>query len=798
MKYEKIVKCRFSAKRTKEMHFHQEIEIIYVLDGMLEITCNENSDILHTDEFILINSNVRHEYHADEDVLLGSLLIDYTMLTEIFGGEQLFFWCNSVREKSESYEKMRYYIRQIFNYYQTVEGQGILLKNSIYYQFLYLITTDFIVRKGMSQYENLRGIRNERLNEILNYLTMNYKESITLNNLAERLYLTHTYLSKYIKQNFGMSFLKLLNNIRLEHAVSDLIYTNKTVLKVALDNGFSNQAGFNQAFRGTYHMTPAEYREKLQERYNRPAHADGSSELMEKVEQYLISNHVGKPDAVGSAVSVLEVDTEKKVPLCRNWNRMVNIGQAKELLRYDVREQIRFIKDSLKFQYLRFWNLLSEDMLISLKGQNVKYSFKRVDQILDFILQIGAKPHIELSRKYMGFFGKIEQRMLNIGEENQLILLEKNKSFLEEFIRHLTRRYGIREVETWYFEMEWNSVIQEKISIQTYFRVFDTLAGIFRTYAPGVKIGGAGFSLNDVGRELPEVLEQWMEQKQKPDFLSIYSYPYIMNEDLMEAGRNPYSPDESYLLHSVQRVKEILREKGITVPEILVTEWNSTLSNRNCLNDGVYKSSYIVKNLIENYGKADSIGYWVATDIFSEDIESTGLLFGGSGLISREGIRKPAFFAYEHMNHLESFFLGKNCNAIVSCNEKGLYYVCCHNFKHVNFRYYSCNESEIQVENQRRLFEDNESIQISFRLRNVNNGMYQIKTFSVNQENGNIQSEWKKLDYFNDLSVQEIEYLKRICQPKITIHKVKAVDHVLIVETRLSAQEIQGIVIAEL
>lgn len=174
------------------------------------------------------------------------------------------------------------------------------------------------------------------------------------------------------------------------------------------------------------------------------------------------------------------------------------------------------------------------------------------------------------------------------------------------------------------------------------------------------------------------------------------------------------------------------------------------------------------------------------------------LLFGGSGLISREGIRKPAFFAYEHMNHLESFFLGKNCNAIVSCNEKGLYYVCCHNFKHVNFRYYSCNESEIQVENQRRLFEDNESIQISFRLRNVNNGMYQIKTFSVNQENGNIQSEWKKLDYFNDLSVQEIEYLKRICQPKITIHKVKAVDHVLIVETRLSAQEIQGIVIAEL
>ena len=51
---------------------------------------------------------------------------------------------------------------------------------------------------------------------------------------------THlTYLSKYIKQNFGMSFLKLLNNIRLEHAVSDLLYTDKTVIKIAMENGLS-------------------------------------------------------------------------------------------------------------------------------------------------------------------------------------------------------------------------------------------------------------------------------------------------------------------------------------------------------------------------------------------------------------------------------------------------------------------------------------------------------------------------------------------------------------------------------
>ena len=43
---------------------------------------------------------------------------------------------------------MRYYIRQIFNLYQATEGQAIALKNSIYYQLIYLITSDFIVKKG--------------------------------------------------------------------------------------------------------------------------------------------------------------------------------------------------------------------------------------------------------------------------------------------------------------------------------------------------------------------------------------------------------------------------------------------------------------------------------------------------------------------------------------------------------------------------------------------------------------------------------------------------------------------------
>ena len=792
------------------MHLHQDIEILYVLDGSLAIEYEEEAYFLGTDQFMLINSNVRHGYHAVPDcgedpgsgkadeILLGSLLIDNKVLTEMFGGEQQFFWCNSAQEQSESYEKMRYFIRQVFNYYQTTEGQGIALKNSVYYQLIYLITTDFIVKKGMRKFESLRGIRDERMNEILSYLMMNYREPITLKELADRLFLSHTYLSKYIKNNFGMSFLKLLNNIRLDHAVSDLLYTDKTILKIAMDSGFPNQAGLNHAFRECYHTTPAEYREQMAEKLDRGEQED-SSQVREKVEQYLTSNLVRTSEAADSIVQEMEIDTTQKEEIKRSWCRIINVGAASDLLRFDVREQLRYIKEQLHFEYVRFWDVLTDEVMIELKEKNSRYNFKLIDQIFDFLMEIGVKPHVELGFKGKDFFvEKVGLKMLSQNMENQIMLLEKNRVLLEELIRHLTKRYGISTVEQWYFELEQNAVVQKRVPIGHYFEAFDAIAEIFRNYVPNVKLGGAGFCMNYVGEELPGIIAEWAKRKHHPDFISIYSYPYLVKEHLLDAGRNPYAPDEDYLYHQIRAAKQVIREAGFEILEFFVTEWSSTLSNRNCLNDGCFKSAYIMKNLIQNYNEADAIAYWVATDIFAERIDTDHLLFGGCGLLSRDGIRKPAFFAFSHLNHMEHYFLGKSRNAIVSGDGKGLFYICCHNYKHFNFRYYSQDENQIEVEQQPRLFTDHEAIQMSFKLHPVNNGIYQVKVYSVNQENGNVQDAWRKLAYFNALSVIEIQYLQTACQPGLTIHKAEAYDHTLVVETRLAAQEIQGIVIAEL
>lgn len=799
MKYENIVQCQFSSRTRNPMHFHQDIEIIYVLDGVLKVEFEDENYQLNTDDFMIVNSNVRHSWQAVSDrVLLGSLFIDCVMLREIFGGELPLFLCNSAAEETDSCKKMRYYIRQIFNYYQTTEGQGIVLKNSIYYQLLYLITTDFIVKKGMKQYDDLRGIRDERMNEILGYLMSNYNKQISLSELADHLYLSVPYVSKYIKKNFGMSYLKLLNNIRLEKAVSELLYTDKTVLKIAMECGFPNMAGFNHAFKESYHITPTEYRAQTQDRIQKKDDVVNSREILEKVEQYLSDNLVAAPEIDNPAFSSLEVDRNVLKPVKKTWCRMMNIGSASNLLRYDVRKQITYLKDTLELEYVRFWNLLSEEMMINLDQPRITYNFTLVDQVLDFLVAINAKPHIELNNKGDWYLKKVQRAMLQDKYKSRIDLLEKNMDFLSDFIQHLVRRYGPAEVGTWYFELEKNAVMQYEVSMSQYLRVFAGISKLFKTYAPGVKVGGAGFTVNMIGKQFSDILTDWKKSGAMPDFLSIYCYPYLLDEDLLDAGRNPYAPDENYLSRQIGFARSVMEKTGFNVPELIVSEWSFTLSNRNKLNDGCFKSAYIMKNVIENYDTVDAMGYWLATDIYSENVDTNELLFGGCGLLTKQGIRKPAYFGYETLNRTEDYILGKNENALVSYNGRQLYFICCHNYKHFNFRYYSQEESEIDIESQQRLFTDHESLRMTVRIRNANNGRYVIKTYAVGTGHGNIQYEWKKLGYFEDLSEEDIQMLSAACQPELTIGYTEVTDHVLELDLHIAAQEIQGIVISEI
>ena len=106
---------------------------------------------------------------------------------------------------------------------------------------------------------NSKECQDARMIEIMNYIQANYID-ITLDDLAEKFYLSKPYISKYIKEKSGLTFGEMVKKIRMKKAKSLLKGSNMTVENIALSVGYQNVEHFNRLFKKAYNMTPIQFR----------------------------------------------------------------------------------------------------------------------------------------------------------------------------------------------------------------------------------------------------------------------------------------------------------------------------------------------------------------------------------------------------------------------------------------------------------------------------------------------------------------------------------------------------------
>ena len=111
----------------------------------------------------------------------------------------------------------------------------------------------------------------ERLKGILFYIRKHYKERFTQEEVAKRFYFSRGYFSSFFKDNTGQTFKEYLDGYRVEQARRDLIYSDKSVLDIALEHGFADSRGFINTFKKIYGITPLQYRKKITEYHGQDA-----------------------------------------------------------------------------------------------------------------------------------------------------------------------------------------------------------------------------------------------------------------------------------------------------------------------------------------------------------------------------------------------------------------------------------------------------------------------------------------------------------------------------------------------
>lgn len=793
MDKKQLINFEFETKQSQDTHFHQNLELLYLLEGVAELQIENLKYQMNRGDFVLINSNKKHSFRSEGQVLYVEYEVDYGILAEYMESNQLLFWCNTMADKNDTYGTLQSVLDRILNRYFEKNDTGRLYLNSLYFQVVYLLTSYFRINLDDARLQ-IPGMQDDaRIFEIQNYVQSNYHQQISLNDLASQLFLSNAYLSKYIKKKFGLSFLEYLNNVRLFHAIDDLIYTNKKMIHIALDNGFPTTASFNKSFKQYYNMTPSAYRDKVtSEAVSGQGQERHFEELEGKIQDYLAGITAPKEVIRTQRREQLFTDSKFHVPLQKPWGKVINIGDAFSLLRSDVQEHILLLKKELGFSHVRIWSIFEVSMYHEDDNGVVTYNFSKIDRVLDFLLQHQMRPFIDLSFKPNQVMASNQEMLLS---DQRTIIFNSSESYsniMRGLASHLVNRYGTEEVEQWYFELWRDPRMQIESPEGWYYGNFEIGYTILKEVVPKVKVGGAGFILGYETHQLREIFRIWKRREIVPDFISVYSYRYVTLE---QNGRmyGKKSLDKNFTKNQLAIVRTFLKEEGFEVPEIYVTEWNYTISNRNVLNDSCAQAAYIVQNCIDAEGITNLLAYWHGTDLYSEYYDTKAIVNGDSGLLTRDGIKKPSFYAFYFLDFLQNRVLGKNEYAMVTANGRGNYAIVCHNSKMLTYRYSMKEENEILIDDMDSLFEEIEPIELEFTIDDIKDGDYLLKTYYINRRNGSVQDAWKDLECMETLSKEEIDYLRHNSRPNIKMKRIHVEGGKIVLSTKLLAHEIRAL-----
>ena len=109
-------------------------------------------------------------------------------------------------------------------------------------------------------FEHVPGKNSELIKKAILYISKNFAEPVTLEDVATLVHLNPAYFSTIFKQSTGSSFKEYLNMVRVEESKRLLSNTDYSLIDIAIATGFENQSYFSKVFKKYTGLTPKQYR----------------------------------------------------------------------------------------------------------------------------------------------------------------------------------------------------------------------------------------------------------------------------------------------------------------------------------------------------------------------------------------------------------------------------------------------------------------------------------------------------------------------------------------------------------
>lgn len=246
------------------LHWHEELEILYALNGETDIIIEGKNYKLPKKHMIVIESCQVHSSHFnDQTRMIICIHICKKRMKKYLQDIELYeIHCipEDIDDKRfPHYLKICQILESLTKLYidepptLLMESEGLTLQ--ILSHLIRYFSTNTV-----PQISNTNQITMERLREVITYVEQHFRDPISLQEISDRMGLRKEYFCRFFKKNMGLSFLQYVNEVRITHIYKDLSNTDTPISELMEKNGFMNQKLFNRMFKQLYGCTPSSVR----------------------------------------------------------------------------------------------------------------------------------------------------------------------------------------------------------------------------------------------------------------------------------------------------------------------------------------------------------------------------------------------------------------------------------------------------------------------------------------------------------------------------------------------------------
>ena len=231
-----------------ETHFHDFYELEFIISGSGTYTVDGTEYTIEAGTlFFLTPLN----YHCVDirdahlyNVMFSSNICNHTFLKELTMNAPVFLQTD--KETKLCFEVL---LEELCNNIDDSEFSTVLL--------------DAVIARLKKEVANNNSNKTiSAINKAELYILNNFRNGITLNDVAKELALTPTYFSRLFKEEKGINFKTYLDDIRFEYAEKLLLHSEMTVMQICTESGFNDYPNFIRRFKQYSGLYPAQYRKE--------------------------------------------------------------------------------------------------------------------------------------------------------------------------------------------------------------------------------------------------------------------------------------------------------------------------------------------------------------------------------------------------------------------------------------------------------------------------------------------------------------------------------------------------------